>query len=176
MKKLHSLAVYALVTPILTLGAGSALAERSTADDDMNTERQDVWHSESEKAANNQQMRDKSDMKQHMRDKSDMKHTGYMDKAPVDGLQASNLIGTGVRTTNGDDDVGSVSDLVIDENGQVVAIVVGVGGFLGMGDRDVAIGWDEVTRSRGDDGLELRIDVTRDDLSSAPAFEWQGED
>lgn len=160
MKKLHTFAFYALVTPILTLGAGSALAGDS-ADGDMNTERQDVWNSDSDNAIDSQ----------NMGKKSDMKHTGYLEYAPANGYQANNLIGTEVKTTNGDDEVGSVSDLIINDKGQVVAIVVGVGGFLGMGDRDVAIGWDEVTRSGGFDELELRIDVTREDLSSAPAFE-----
>ncbi len=69
--------------------------------------------------------------------------------------------------------MGSVSDLLIDENGQVVAIVVGVGGFLGMGEKNVAIGWDDVKTSGSADEQELRIDATREELSSAPAFEEQ---
>jgi sporulation protein YlmC with PRC-barrel domain len=84
-------------------------------------------------------------------------------------MHASDLIGAKVKTTGGED-VGPVNDLIIDEKGQVAAIVVGVGGFLGMGQRDVAIGWDDVTRSGTADDLELRIDATREDLRSAPEF------
>lgn len=177
MKKLHSFAVYALVTPILTLGAASALAQQS-ASDDMDNDQQRI-HKDKDASAYDDKKKDqdwqsksnKAEDRHSMGDKSGMKHTGYMDAAPANGLQASSLIGTGVKTTDGDDDVGSVSDLIIDENGQIVAVVVGVGGFLGMGDRDVAIGWDEVTRSGNADDLELRIDVTRDELRAAPKFE-----
>lgn len=54
-----------------------------------------------------------------------------------------------------------------------MAIVVGVGGFLAIFERDVAIGRDDVTRSGTSDDQELRIKVTREDLNSAPEFESQ---
>jgi len=57
-----------------------------------------------------------------------------------------------------------------------VAIVVGVGGFQGIAEKDVAIDWGEVTRSGTSDEneQELRINVTREDLRSAPDFEKRG--
>lgn len=97
---------------------------------------------------------------------------GYIDSAPVNGMQASDLIGAEVKTTGGEN-VGPVDDLIIDENGQVVAIVIGVGGFLNMGEKDVAIGWDDVTRTGTSDEPELRINVTRDDLRPAPEYAKQ---
>lgn len=146
MKKLHSIAFYALVTPAMTLGAGSVLAQTS-ADQELDREQQSAEHIQ-----------------------SDMEHQGYMASAPANGLQASTLIGAEVITT-GDEVVGSVSDLIIDQDGQLIAIVVGVGGFLGMGERDVAIGWADVSRSGTSDEPGLRINATREDLSSAPGFE-----
>lgn len=111
--------------------------------------------------------------RRNMRDgQSRMENRGFMNSAPANGVHISDLMGADVSTT-GDEDVGSVDDLIIDENGQIVAIVVGVGGFLGMGQKDVAIGWDDVTRS-GDadsDDVELRIDSTREELRDAPEFE-----
>lgn len=101
-----------------------------------------------------------------------MKNHGYMESAPANGMQANHLIGAEVKTS-GDEDVGSVSDLIVDKNGQVVAIVLGIGGFLGMGEKEVAIGWDDVTRSGTSDDLELRIDATRASLGSAPEFKAQ---
>ena len=98
-----------------------------------------------------------------------MQNRGYISSAPANGTQASNLIGAGVTTTGGEN-VGPVSDLIIDQHGQIVAIIVGVGGFLGMGEKDVAIGWDDVTRSGTSDEQELQIDVTREDLRPAPEF------
>ncbi|GAB3095892.1 PRC-barrel domain containing protein [Aestuariicella hydrocarbonica] len=163
MKKLHSFALYALVTPAITLGAGSLLAEKPTpsvTQDSQSTQRAE--QSDSRTAAD----------RQDTRDQSRMQHRGYMSSAPANGMQASDLIGTEVKTT-GDEDVGPVNDLIINKNGQVVAIVVNVGGFLGMGEEAVAIGWDDVTRSGTSDKPELRIDLTRENLRSAPEFEKQ---
>lgn len=182
MNKLHSFAVYALAAPVIALGAGSVLAQQSTGQDaareQQRTERgQDASKSTAGAAQGDQktQRAGQADSKTEadrrgMGEQSRMESRGYMDKAPTSGLRASDLIGADVNTT-GDEDVGPVNDLIIDENGQVVAIVVGVGGFLGMGEKDVAIGWDDVTRSGGSDELELRVNVTREDLRSAPTFE-----
>lgn len=54
-----------------------------------------------------------------------------------------------------------------------MAVVVGVGGFSGMGEKNVAISWDSVTQTGTANERELRIDATRDELSSAPEFEKQ---
>jgi hypothetical protein len=52
----------------------------------------------------------------------------------------------------------------------VLALVVSVGGFLGMGERNVAIPWDDVKTSGAMGEQELRIDLTREDLQQAPEF------
>ena len=51
---------------------------------------------------------------------------------------ASKLIGTTVVSTN-NESIGDVNDVILDRNGQVMAVVVGVGGFLGIGEKDVAV-------------------------------------
>jgi len=75
--------------------------------------------------------------------------------------------------TAGDEEVGSVNDPVIDRDGQVVGVVIGVGGFLGMGEKDVAIAWDDIQRSGKAKKLELRISQSRESLMAAPEFETQ---
>ena len=87
-------------------------------------------------------------------------------------MHGSELIGAEVKTTD-DEDVGEVQDLIINERGQVVAIVIGVGGVLGMGEKNVAITWDKLMRSGQSDDLALRIDGTREDLRAAPDFKWR---
>src|SRR5690606_10122172 len=147
MKKLHSLAFYALVAPVITLGAGSALAEKTV--DGQNQSAQDAGHPGAQAAVDRMQSRT------------------YMNAVLANGMHASDLISAHVRTTD-DVEIGSVNDLIIDKDGRIVALVVSVGGFLGMGEKDVAIGWDHVTRSGATDDQQLRVDVTRDDLLSAP--------
>lgn len=184
MKKLQSFAFCALVTPIITFGATSVLAQQTTdqaidrkhqtSQRDQDATRSSTGITQSNQGA--QQERQSGSQtamdRQNVRDQSRMENRGYMDAVPARGMQASNLIGAKV-STNSDKDVGPVDDLIIDENGQVVAVVVSVGGFLGMGEKHVAIGWDHVTKSATSDEHELRIDVTREDLRSAPEFEKQ---
>ncbi|MCG2581339.1 MAG: PRC-barrel domain-containing protein [Marinobacter sp.] len=165
MKKLHSLAFYALVTPAIALGSGAVLAEQS-ADKDVDQNQQSVQPEQD--AMESTTSTAQSDPKAG--DQSRMQNQGYIASAPANGMQASDLIGAGVKTT-GDEKVGAVSDLIIDQDGQVVGIVVGVGGFLGMGEKDVAIGWDDVTKLGASDEQDLRINLTREDLEGAPEYE-----
>ncbi|MBX9758029.1 MAG: PRC-barrel domain-containing protein [Beijerinckiaceae bacterium] len=53
-------------------------------------------------------------------------------------MMGSDIRGTRVYGAN-NENVGDIDDMLIDQQGQVVALVVGVGGFLGIGQKDVAI-------------------------------------
>jgi sporulation protein YlmC with PRC-barrel domain len=53
-------------------------------------------------------------------------------------MLASKLIGTTVVSAS-NESIGDVNDVVVDANGQVMAVVIGVGGFLGIGEKDVAV-------------------------------------
>lgn len=188
MKKLHSVAFYALVTPVITLGAGSVLAQQPV-DRDVDTEQhrtqqergsaQQSTSQEINRARQSTLTAGQSDAQtaaqrqQVAGDQSRMQNKGFMRTAPANSMHINHLIGATVKTPTGED-VGPVDDLIVDEHGQIVALVVGVGGFLGMGERNVAIGWDDMTRSgTGEDNLELRVDVTRESLRSAPEYEEQ---
>ena len=66
--------------------------------------------------------------------------TGAATQAP----RASHLIGLNIRNADGDD-IGEIKDLTVDANtGQVQQVVVGVGGFLGIGQKDVALNWSDL--------------------------------
>ncbi len=167
MKKLHSLAFYALVTPAIALSSGAVLAEQS-ADKDADQKLQNTQQDQdATKATTGTAQTD-----QKTGDQSGMKNQGYLDSAPPNGMQASELIGTDLKTS-GEESVGEIGDLIIDQDGQVVAVVVSVGGFLGMGEKHVAIDWNKVQMSSNQDDRDLRVDVTRDELESAPGFEKQ---
>ena len=53
-------------------------------------------------------------------------------------MLASKLIGTTVVSQN-NETIGDVNDVLFDRGGQVMAAVIGVGGFLGIGEKDVAV-------------------------------------
>lgn len=181
MKKLHTFAFYALVTPVVMLGTGSVLAEQSSgknidceqqsAQGDQDDKKTGVVVTQGDQGTDRTAPSDSNAAAGHQntRDPSRMEDQDFMDSVPANGIQANDLSGAMVKTTSGRD-VGTVDDLIIDENGQVIAIVVGMGGFLGMGQKDVAIGWGHLTRSGTSYHQELLIDVSHEDLRAAPDF------
>ncbi|WP_159586116.1 PRC-barrel domain-containing protein [Chelativorans xinjiangense] len=92
----------------------------------------------------------------------------------AEGNLASNIIGEAVYNGTGEDaeNIGSVRDLVIDKEGNVEAIVVGVGGFLGIGQKEVALEYDLAQWSEQQDGERwLVVETTADALRAQPDFD-----
>ncbi len=90
------------------------------------------------------------------------------------GLLASDLIGKTVYTSEADDGelVGEINDLVIGEDGSVEAVVLGVGGFLGIGEKDVAVNFEDVRWAEDAGGTRFAVyEASRESLMDAPAFE-----
>lgn len=90
-----------------------------------------------------------------------------------EGNLASNIIGETVYNGTGDDasNVGEVNDLVISADGQVEAIVIGVGGFLGLGEKSVAVDYDTIEWSEKDGDRWIVIAATADQLKELPDFD-----
>jgi sporulation protein YlmC with PRC-barrel domain len=55
----------------------------------------------------------------------------------------SKLVGLDVYNNN-NEKIGDISELIADKDGNVQILVIGVGGFLGMGQHDVGLAWDQV--------------------------------
>jgi len=80
--------------------------------------------------------------------------------------------------------IGDVSDLLFDKSGKVDGVIVGVGGFLGIGKKDVAIDLsafevvppdiNSTTATRSDDpnNIKLKVSWTKDQLKQAPDFQY----
>lgn len=87
-------------------------------------------------------------------------------------ILGSKLMGADVQSA-ADEDIGDVKDVIMTENGQLVGILVGVGGFLGIGEKDVAIPFERLTLTReepGDNDLVVTLETTREELEAAPKF------
>jgi hypothetical protein len=96
----------------------------------------------------------------------------FVNQQTADQWLASKFKGTDVIGNN-DEKIGDVSDVLFDHNGKVLAYIVGVGGFLGIGSKDVAIAPAsfQVHRDAKDrDELKLKLAMSRDDLKNAPEF------
>jgi sporulation protein YlmC with PRC-barrel domain len=93
----------------------------------------------------------------------------------MDQFRADNLIGSSVKNRQ-DEEIGQISDLLLDRDGNVKGLVVGVGGFLGVGDRDVALQWDAIELTTDEDGEPVaRVDMDQQTLENAPEFERREE-
>ncbi|CAN7322136.1 PRC-barrel domain-containing protein [Devosia sp. LjRoot3] len=98
---------------------------------------------------------------------------GYV-AADTDNL-GTRLIGQPVFSTAGDDaeEIGSISDLVFSEGGQIEAVVIGVGGFLGIGEKSVAVDFDALEFTLAADNTERWVlPTTAEALTTAPDFVW----
>jgi hypothetical protein len=71
--------------------------------------------------------------------------------------------------------IGDVSDLIIDSDGNVTAAVISVGGFLGVGQKDVEIPFKELKITMRDGKDWLTLNRTKDELKSAPAYDKKAE-
>ena len=60
-------------------------------------------------------------------------------------------------------------------DGRIVAAVIGVGGFLGIGEKEVSVPFGAVRVMRSDKDWYLLIDATKDALSNAPAYQQIGD-
>ena len=72
-----------------------------------------------------------------------------------------------------DKKIGDVSDILFDKDQKILAYVVGVGGFLGIGAKDVAIAPASFQPVPGKDAtnMKLRLSMTKEELKAAPTFE-----
>ena len=96
----------------------------------------------------------------------------FVTKQSADQHLSSKFKGTDVIGTD-DAKIGDVSDLLFDKDRKIIAYIVGVGGFLGIGAKDVAIDPASFQAVPGKDATDtkLRLSMTKDELKAAPAFE-----
>jgi len=69
--------------------------------------------------------------------------------------------------------IGSISDLILSKDAKTVeGFVIGVGGFLGIGEKSVAMKLDrlQMTQDTKSGGLQLTMDVRKDELANTPSF------
>jgi sporulation protein YlmC with PRC-barrel domain len=95
-------------------------------------------------------------------------------------MRASKLIGSKVRNT-ANENVGDINELIVDKDGKVVAAVVGVGGFLGIGEREVALDFKllnikyDPSAMTQSGAITVTVNATKDSLKAAPAWTWKTE-
>jgi sporulation protein YlmC with PRC-barrel domain len=96
----------------------------------------------------------------------------FVTQQTSDQFLASKFKGTDVIGAD-DKKIGDVSDILFDKDKKILGYIVGVGGFLGIGAKDVAIDPASFQQVVGKDpsDFKLRLSMTKDELKAAPTFE-----
>ncbi|MHA6645074.1 PRC-barrel domain-containing protein [Mesorhizobium sp. A623] len=107
--------------------------------------------------------------------------TAPADTAPVvkvEGNLASQIIGENVYNGTGDDaeNIGEVNDIVVAKDGQAQSLVIGVGGFLGLGQKSVAFDYDKAQWATKDNDRWLVVQGSKEELTALPAFDRKAYD
>ena len=90
-----------------------------------------------------------------------------------EGHLATQIIGESVFNGTGDDaeNIGEVNDIVIGPDGNIQAVVVGVGGFLGIGEKNVAVDFAQLDWAERDGDRWLVAPMTKEQLETQAAFD-----
>jgi sporulation protein YlmC with PRC-barrel domain len=98
----------------------------------------------------------------------------YLARTPEGGISLSTYFDRNVLNGPGEK-IGAVKDLIIGPDARITHAIIGVGGFLGIGEKEVAIPFAVMQLERRDAAWHLVVDATKDALVNAPAYQETGE-
>jgi len=94
----------------------------------------------------------------------------FLNEQKADDILASTTIGKSAVNSQ-DEAIGDVNDLVTDRSGKILAALIGVGGFLGIGEKSVAVNFTDVRWQMDSNGKVFGVvQRTKDQLTQAPRF------
>jgi sporulation protein YlmC with PRC-barrel domain len=102
------------------------------------------------------------------------KQAGFVQSQSPEEWRASKLIGSSVYGSD-NKSIGEINDVIVAGDGNIKAVVVGVGGFLGVGEKSVAIPFDSlnVTRKADSSSIDkITVSFGKDELKNAPKFAY----
>ena len=94
-------------------------------------------------------------------------------QSPATEWLASNVYNASVYDKN-EQKIGDLTDLIIEKDGRIKSAIIGVGGFLGVGQKDVEIPFTDLKMMTRNGKNWLALDRTKDQLQSAPTFDKSG--
>jgi PRC-barrel domain len=88
----------------------------------------------------------------------------------IDPVDAQGILGREVRSA-ADENMGRIVDVIVDRAGQVRAAIIDFGGFLGVGNRKIAVDWNALHFTRANDKINrVTLELTRDQVKEAPEY------
>ena len=95
----------------------------------------------------------------------------FVTQQPPGERLARVFIGQAVQSATSGDTIGDINDLIFDRRGQITTVVIGVGGFLGLGEKSVAVAFDALTFRVGNNGERvIVVALSKEALVAAPMF------
>jgi sporulation protein YlmC with PRC-barrel domain len=88
-----------------------------------------------------------------------------------DELRTSQIVGAKVYN-NANDNIGSVEDIILKADGSMDEVVLSVGGFLGIGDKYVAVPYSDLKIGRDGRSLKVTTDATKESLKALPDYKF----
>ena len=85
--------------------------------------------------------------------------------------RASKLIGTAVYN-QANERIGDVNEILLDNSGKVARVVLGVGGFLGMGEHEVAVPFTDLKVAQDGSTMKIVTSYTKQSLTAMPQWRW----
>jgi hypothetical protein len=98
----------------------------------------------------------------------------YFAKGPADSLSLTAYLSRDVYNRAGEK-LGAINDFLVGPDGRITAAIIGVGGFLGIGEKEIAIPFSSLQSVRRADTWSIVIDADKAALTNAPPFEPTGE-
>ncbi|SFK85793.1 PRC-barrel domain-containing protein [Methylocapsa palsarum] len=95
----------------------------------------------------------------------------FLKTLPRDALLVSNVHTHNIYDPD-EKKVGKVEDLLLDRSGKVEAVIISVGGFLGVGEKEVAVPFQAIKSTEKEGKTWLTIVTTKDALKSAPGVSF----
>jgi sporulation protein YlmC with PRC-barrel domain len=101
----------------------------------------------------------------------DMQREGYQ-RVEITEITTETLMGHSVYDVN-DNDVGSVTDMIIGEDGAITNVIIDFGGFLGIGSSQAALSYDELTilSTEGYSDVRIYVDATKEQIQNLPQYQ-----
>jgi sporulation protein YlmC with PRC-barrel domain len=98
--------------------------------------------------------------------------THLMMTLPGDSLPVSEYYKEDVYDAH-DSKIGDIKDVLLDKSGRAVAVIVGVGGFLGIDEKDVAVPFSAIRVTDKDSKRYLVMDTTKEALQRAKGYTYE---
>ncbi|MGF1619182.1 MAG: PRC-barrel domain-containing protein [Rhodomicrobiaceae bacterium] len=94
----------------------------------------------------------------------------FVTSASAGHMRVSELTGLTVRNS-ADENLGDINDIILGNQGEADVAIIGVGGFLGIGEKNVGVPFDRINVTVGENNnLVARLDTTKEALEAAPAY------